>query len=129
MVQQWIDVCAGLAYISVGVQLETFQEFLDAIEKLISRQQWRPRMPVVEDLRECRWIPPASAIADWRAYVADHHRLLRGCRWAAVTREESLSVRRLLDAAAKEVVPYGVLLKQFTNIVDAHLWAKVRTLA
>ena len=64
MVQQWIDASAGLAYISVGAQLNAFDEFLSAIEKLIANPEWRPGMPVVEDIRQCLWIPPATAVED-----------------------------------------------------------------
>ena len=123
MVQQWIDASAGLAYISVGGQLDAFDEFLDAIEKLISHPEWRAGMPVVEDIRQCLWIPPAAAVEAWRSYVARHQALLEGCRWAVVTRGDS-SVVSILDAAAHDAAPVGVVLKQFTNMVDAHLWVK-----
>ena len=123
MVQQWIDASAGLAYISVGAQLNAFDEFLSAIEKLIANPEWRPGMPVVEDIRQCLWIPPATAVEEWRSYVAKHQALLEGCRWAVVTRSES-SVVSILDAAAHDAAPNGVVLRQFTNMVDAHLWVK-----
>jgi hypothetical protein len=109
MVQQWIDASAGLAYISVGGQLDAFDEFLDAIEKLISHPEWRAGMPMVEDIRQCLWIPPAAAVEAWRSYVARHQALLEGCRWAVVTRGDS-SVVSILDAAAHDAAPVGVVL-------------------
>lgn len=125
MVQQWIDRTADLAYISVGVQIKAFDEFLDAIEMLISHPNWRPGMPVVEDLRQCHWVPPVSAIEEWRAYIVEHETRLGGSRWAVVTREDSPPiVTAILDAASQDAAPVGVKLKQFTDMVDAHLWVK-----
>ena len=123
-VQHWIDVPAGVAYIAVGAKLNAFREFLDAIGKLISHPDWKPGTPVVEDLRRCRWVPPSEAVEEWRAYVADHQQRLEGCRWAVVTDRKDPAVGSILRAAAEDAATCGVLLKQFSNMVDAHLWVK-----
>jgi hypothetical protein len=123
-VQHWIDTNAGLAHISVGGQLNAFREFLDAIEQLISHPDWQPGMPVVEDLRQCYWIPPPPAIEEWRAYVAKRQPALEGCRWAVVTGGSNPIVVSILGAATKDAAPKGVILKQFKNLLDAHLWVK-----
>jgi excisionase family DNA binding protein len=123
-VQWWIDIQADVAYISVRNLINTFDEFLDGVDGLISQPQWRPGIPVIQDLRECCWVPPVSSIAEWRAYVAGRQSRLEGCRWAVVSRHEHASVVSLLDAVAQDAVPNGVLLRHFTNMVDAHLWVQ-----
>jgi hypothetical protein len=128
-VQQWIDRVAGVAYISVGIRLESFREFLDAIDKLISHPDWRPGMPVLEDLRRCHWIPPKSAIDEWRAYVAQNRSWLEGCRWAVVRRGLVPAVVAVLDAAAKDAASSGVVLKHFTDMIEAHLWLEAPVLS
>ena len=122
--QQWIDQTVGVAYISVGDHLEAFDEFLDAIDDLISRPEWRPGMPVVEDLRQCRWIPPPPAIRAWQVYVADRQERLGGCRWAVVSRGDNPVVASILDSAAEYAAPVGITLKHFTNMLKAHIWVK-----
>src|SRR5687768_6495769 len=84
MVQHWIDINAGIAYISVGAQLTTFREFLDAIERLISHPARRPGMPVVGDVRQCRWVPPVTAIDEWREYLPNGNNWCRAAagRWS-----------------------------------------------
>ncbi len=123
-VHQWLDMSIGLAYIVVGPQLKAFSDFLHAIEELIERPAWRPGIPVVEDLRQCQWIPPTRAVEEWRAYVAGRQPQLGGCRWAVVTRGDNSSVVSILDAAAHDAAPNGVTLRRFTSMVDAHLWVK-----
>jgi hypothetical protein len=128
-VRQWIDTVAGVAYISIGSRLESFREFLDAIDKLISHPDWRPGMPVLEDLRRCHWIPPKSAIDEWRAYVAQNRSWLEGCRWAVVRRGLVPAVVAVLDAAAKDAASSGVVLKHFTDMIEAHLWLEAPVLS
>ena len=124
MVQEWVDFSAGLAYIAVAGRLTVFREFLDAIERLLSHPDWRPGMPVVEDLRGCEWVPPPAAIDEWKNYVDDRQPQLQGSRWAVVTRGDNVEVGFNLDAAAEDAAPSGVTLKQFTNMIEAHLWAQ-----
>ena len=121
----WIDPTAGVAYISLRAKRSSFGEFLGAVDGLISHPDWRPGMPVIEDRRRCRWVPPGTALEEWRAYISAHQALLAGCRWAVVTRPATKSaVVCLLNAAAGDAAPSGVPLQQFTNMLDAHLWVK-----
>src|SRR5687768_9406351 len=61
-VYHWLDLSAGLAYITVGVRFNAFRHFLDAIDTLIANPAWQPGTPVLEDLRDCEWTPPPPAI-------------------------------------------------------------------
>ena len=122
MIQQWVDFSAGLAYITVGFQLSAFTEFLTAIEQLIAHPDWYPGMPVLEDLRQCYWIPPDTSREQWRDFIADRQSRLEGSRWAVVTRGDSPEIRSLLDAAAADAAPRGLTVRQFTNMIDAHMW-------
>ena len=121
---QWIDRTAGLAYIIVRGQLGTFQDFLGAVDRLTTHPDWHPGMPVIEDLRQCPWVPPESSIEEWRAFVTSRERLLHGCRWAVVRHNNRSPVVNLLYAAAEASARSGVTLQQFTNMLDAHLWVK-----
>jgi hypothetical protein len=123
MTLHWIDAVAGVAYVCVRDRLPRFGEFLNAIESLIRHPQWRPGMPIVEDLREWRGQPPDNCLEDWRTYVADRHRFLEGCRWAVVRRADDRKLADILDAAGSEV-PSGVLLRQFDDMTHAHVWAQ-----
>jgi hypothetical protein len=123
MTLHWIDAIAGVAYVCVRDRLPRFDEFLNAIESLIRHPQWRPGMPIVEDLREWRGQPPANCLEDWRTYVADRRRFLEGCRWAVVRRAEDRMLADILDAAGSQV-PGGVLLRQFDDMTHAHVWAQ-----
>jgi hypothetical protein len=120
---QWIDKSADTAYITVRGRLETFRQFLDTVGALITQPHWRPGMPVVEDLRECDWDPPPAAIAEWRDFVAKHGRLLQGCRWAVVRRPVASAAEAQLEKAATEAAPPGLELRQFSSMLDAHVWA------
>jgi hypothetical protein len=122
MTLHWIDAVAGVAYVCVRDRLPRFDEFLNAIESLIRHPQWRPGMPIVEDLREWRGQPPDTCLEDWRTYVADRHRFLEGCRWAVVRRADDRKLD-ILDAAGSEVRS-GVLLRQFDDMTHAHVWAQ-----
>src|SRR5690349_13453759 len=75
-VHYWLDLSAGLAYITVGVRFNAFRHFLDAIDTLIANPAWQPGTPVLEDLRDCDWTPPPPAIEEWRAYVARRQPML-----------------------------------------------------
>lgn len=123
MVQEWVDFSAGFAYIAIVGRLTAFREFLDAIERLVSHPDWRPGMPVVEDLRGCEWVPPPAAIDEWKNYVDDRQPQLQGSRWAVVTRGDNTDIGFILEAGA-EGAASGVTRKQFTSMIDAHLWAK-----
>lgn len=123
MTLHWIDAVAGVAYVCVRDRLPRFDEFLNAIESLIRHPQWRPGMPIVEDLREWRGQPTDNRLEDWRTYVADRHRFLEGCRWAVVRRADDRMLAEILDAAGSEV-PSGVLLRQFDDMTHAHVWAQ-----
>jgi hypothetical protein len=122
MTLHWIDAVAGVAYVCVRDRLPRFDEFLNAIESLIRHPQWRPGMPIVEDLREWRGQPPDYCLEDWRTYVADRHRFLEGCRWAVVRRADDRKLD-ILDAAGSEVRS-GVLLRQFDDMTHAHVWVQ-----
>ena len=124
-VHNWLDLSAGLAYIIVGVRFKAFRHFLDAIDTLIANPAWQPGTPVLEDLRDCDWTPPPPALEEWRAYVARRQPMLNGCRWAVVIRGGNPTVASILDAAAEDAARGGVLLKRFTNTIDAHLWLKL----
>ena len=124
-VHHWLDLSAGLAYIAVGVRFNAFRHFLDAIDRLIANPAWQPGTPVLEDLRDCTWTPPPPAIEEWRAYVARRQPMLNGCRWAVVIRGVNPAVASILDTAAEDAAPAGLLLKRFTNTIDAHLWLKL----
>jgi hypothetical protein len=119
---QWIDTRLGFAYICVPVHLAAFADFLDGVDRLLADVNWRPGMPVVEDLRECEWVPPASAAQEWQVYLGDRRRLLNGCRWAVVSPHYAAIAVSLLDAAAAEADRYGIVLQRFTRMSDAHLW-------
>jgi len=121
---QWIDQATGVAYISVLSKIQEFKEFLDAVEQLISDPKWRPGMPVIEDLRGCPWIPPDTSIEEWRRYVTARETSLGGCRWAVVRNGVRSRLESLLDAAEEDAASGGVALQRFTNMADAHLWAK-----
>ena len=124
IVHHWLDVSAGLAYIAVSVHLKAFRQFLDAVDKLIANPAWQPGTPVLEDLRDCVWIPPPTALEEWRAYLAERHSMVTGCRWAVVLGPHNPTVSSILDSAAEDAARAGVLLKQFTSTIDAHLWLK-----
>jgi len=123
MTLHWIDAVAGVAYVCVRDRLQQFDEFLNAIESLIRHPQWRPGMPIVEDLREWRGQPPDNCVEDWRTYVEGRRRYLEGCRWAVVRRADDRRLVDILDAAGSEV-PSGVLLRQFEDMTHAHVWAQ-----
>ena len=122
MTLQWIDRTAGVAYVSLRNRLWAFHEFLNAVEQLIAHPDWRPGMPVVEDIRELTCPIPPNCVEEWRAYVAERGPMLDGCRWAVVRRDTDSPMVSVLEAAARDAAPHGVLLEQFSNMVDAHLW-------
>ena len=118
---QWIDRTAGIAYVTVRQPLRAFREFLDAIDALIAHPEWRPGMPVIEDLREASSTPPPNCETEWRAYVAARGPLLRGCRWAVVTEATHAPLTPVLETAAADAAG-ALTLQRFSNMVDAHLW-------
>lgn len=121
---QWIDTTLGVGYISVRSHVKTFGEFLDGVDLLISHRHWRPAMPVIQDLRECRWIPPDSFLEEWRAYVDGRRSTLNGCRWAVVHAHHQPIAVSLLKAASDAAAPMGVRLQPFADMIEAHLWVK-----
>jgi hypothetical protein len=122
MVMQWIDCAAGLAYVRVRDRLADFDDFLQAITRLISDQSWRPGMPIVEDLTEFRGDPPPEWLEQWCSYVAEQRRWLEGCRWAVIRGSDDPGLVSILDAAAEYGIPLGISLRHFTNAIDAHAW-------
>jgi hypothetical protein len=124
MTYQWIDTMTGLAYIAVSGQMRAFIEFLNTIDQLIASPEWRPGTPVIEDLRDYHGCCPPNCVEEWRRYVAERQRVLRGCRWAIVRREDEPRLLSVLDTAAVDAEAHGVVLRQFSNMLDAHLWAE-----
>jgi hypothetical protein len=124
MTLHWIDAVAGVAYVCVRDRLPRFDEFLNAIDSLIRHPQWRPGMPIVEDLREWRGQPPDNCVEDWRMYIAGRRRFLEGCRWAVVRRVDDRTLADVLHAAGSETHRNGVLLRQFDDMARAHVWAE-----
>jgi hypothetical protein len=123
VVLQWIDHMAGVAYICVRPNLRAFRDVLDAVETLIRHPDWRPGMPIIEDLRELTCATALSTGEEWRAYVEEHRANLRGCRWAVVRRADDSAVASMLETVARDAARYGVLLEQFSRMLDAHIWA------
>jgi hypothetical protein len=94
---------------------------LDAIDALIAHPDWRPGMPVIEDLREASSTPPANCETEWRAYVAARGPLLGGCRWAVVMEARHAPLTPVLETAAGDATG-ALTLQRFSNMVDAHDW-------
>src|SRR5919107_5290625 len=109
MKNQWIDTTSGLAYITVHGHMTAFIELLDAIDRLVARPTWKPGTPIIEDLRDYQGCSPPNCVEQWRSYVAERGRVLCGSRWAVVRRDEEPSLLLVLDMAAKDAVPHGVV--------------------
>ena len=122
MTLQWIDRGAGVAYVVVHGQMPAFVEFLNAIDRLIADPAWHPGTPIIEDLRDYRGYPPPNCVEQWRWYVGERRGVLSGCRWAIVRRDDDPGLLSILNIAAEDAAPHAVVLQQFTNMVDAHLW-------
>jgi hypothetical protein len=122
MTYQWIDKATGLGYIAVRGQMLRFIEFLDTIDALTASPEWRPGTPVIEDLRDYHGCCPPNCVEEWRRYVGDRQRVLHGCRWAIVRREDEPHLLSVLDTAAADAEAHGVVLRQFSNMIDAHVW-------
>ena len=67
-------------------------------------------------------VTPPNCVEQWRWYVGERRGVLSGCRWAIVRRDDDPGLLSILNTAAEDAAPHAVVLQQFTNMVDAHLW-------
>lgn len=124
MTLQWIDRGTEVAYLVVHGQMPAFVEFLNAVDHLIADPAWHPGLPIIEDLRDYQGSVPPNCIEQWRRYVGERRRVLNGCRWAIVRRDDNPGLLSVLNIAADDAAQHAVVVRQFTNMVDAHLWVQ-----
>jgi len=123
MIRHWIDSTGTLAYLVVRGQVVRFRDFLDHVEALIRQPDWTPGTPILEDLREFSGGAPPNCVREWREFVVVNHERIAGCHWAVIVAERQPDLLRVLELAAQDASPYGVVLRPFTDSLHAHAWA------
>ena len=125
----WIDTTADVAYVAVRGALPHFPTLLALFDRVFADPQWRPDVPIVEDVRELTIRPPATCLSEWRDYVRERRPIVGGCRWAIIAPDTDARLRAILRAAARDAAANGVTMEVFGNMIDAHVWLARRGFA